>query len=463
MFCTDLTAIYHAALRVDLETVGESTDELGRAWSELEYQALWYSGAFGSTFRSTNGSSVEILQFGFWNKEAGPDFVHALIRVNGSQTLAGDIELDLSAADWERHLHGENPAFRNVVLHVFLRHSGVASFTRTIEHREVLQIELTKDCRPTVVQTEIDLAKPGACCSPLARFTDQRIDQLLETAARVRLERKTQLLRRAVHIHGVDEALFQALAVALGYKWNKVAFLILAQRVTLQRLRADAEAAEAILFGLAGFLESADPAKNLLRSSHYAASLWTHWWKVRSELHSLVLASEHWRLSGSRPANHPHRRIGTLAVLASRWSEFRKQSSDLVKVCHWFEGLSHSFWDFHYTLHSSESSSPLALLGKARVNEILANVLFPLVAFSGASDWERYKHVRTELGNKHLELAGIRLFGDRERARTHTRFLFQQQGLLQIFEDFCLANRNDCRDCRFPGLVESISSAEPES
>jgi hypothetical protein len=451
----NLDAIYREAL--EYEKIGESTNDLSHAWSELEYQALWYSGAFGSTFRATNGSSVEILQFGFWNKESGPDFVHALIRVNGNQTLAGDIELDLSAADWERHLHGENPAFRNVVLHVFVRRSGFTCFTRTTEHREVLQVELTQDYHSAVVETKIDLAKPGACCGPLARFSDQKVDQILETAARLRLERKTQLLRRAVHVHGIDEALFQGLAIALGYKWNKVPFLILAQRVTLQRLRRDSKAAEAVLFGLAGFLESADPCKNLVPPNHYAASLWTHWWKVRSELHSLVLAPEHWKLSGSRPANHPHRRVGTLAVLASHWSEFRKQSNDLTKVCRWFEDLNHRFWDFHYTLHSNASSTPIALLGKARVKEILANVLFPLVAFSGGADWETYKQVRAELGNKHLELAGIRLFGDQARARDHTRFLFQQQGLLQIFEDFCLANRNDCRNCRFPHLIESIS------
>jgi Protein of unknown function (DUF2851) len=452
----NLDAIYREVLRSEYEKVRESDSDLGRAWSELEYQALWYSGAFGSTFRAINGSSIEILEFGFWNKEAGPDFVHALIRVDGIETLAGDIELDLSPADWERHLHGENPAFRNVILHVLARRSGTASFTRTIEHREVLQVELTRDYRSAIIETEIDLAKPGACCGPLARFAEQKVNQILETAARLRLERKTQLLRRAIHIHGIDEALFQALAIALGYKWNKVPFLILGQRVTLQRLRRDSEAAEAILFGLAGFLESAGPSKNLLSASHYAASLWTYWWKVRSELHSLVLASEHWKLGGSRPANHPHRRLGALAVLASRWLEFRKQSNDLPTVCRWFEGLSHPFWDFHYTLHSDASPAPIALLGKTRVKEILANVLFPLVAFSGTADWEAYKHVRAELGNKHLELAGIRLFGDPERARTHTRFLFQQQGLLQIFEDFCLANRNDCRECRFPHLVESL-------
>jgi hypothetical protein len=92
MFLNESDAIYREAL--DYEKIGESTNDLSHAWSELEYQALWYSGAFGSTFRATNGSSVEILQFGFWNKESGPDFVHALVRVNGNQTLAGDIELD---------------------------------------------------------------------------------------------------------------------------------------------------------------------------------------------------------------------------------------------------------------------------------------------------------------------------------------------------------------------------------
>jgi hypothetical protein len=451
--------IYREALQTTNDSVSEPAQELHHTWSELEYQALWYSGAFGSTFRSTDGSSIEILQFGFWNRETGPDFVRAVIRINNAEILAGDIELDLAANDWDRHGHAENRAFANVILHVFLRRSGAFYFTRTIEHREVLQIELAKDCRPATVDLHL-LAKPGTCCAPLAQLSNQQVDQLLETAARTRIEQKTQLLRRAIHIHGIDEALFQSLAIALGYKWNKVPFLILAQRVTLQRLRADPASAEALLFGLAGFLESADPAKNLLPPTHYAATLWAHWWRMRSESHALVLARDHWKLSGNRPANHPHRRLGTLAVLANRWSEFRKQSNDLAKVCRWLEELSHPFWDFHYTLHSDPVPTPLALVGRSRVNDILANVLFPLVMFSETTHWESFKQVRAELSNKDLELAGLRLFGDQNRTQVFTRFLYQQQGLLQIFQDFCLGNRNDCRDCRFPKLVQTIAETK---
>ena len=60
-------------------SVVEDEPLLARRWSELEYQALWYAGAFGSSFRATNGSLIEVIQFGFWNREPGPDFVNTVL------------------------------------------------------------------------------------------------------------------------------------------------------------------------------------------------------------------------------------------------------------------------------------------------------------------------------------------------------------------------------------------------
>jgi hypothetical protein len=37
----------------------------------MQWQALWYSEAFGTTFNTTTGVLVEIIQFGFWNREPG--------------------------------------------------------------------------------------------------------------------------------------------------------------------------------------------------------------------------------------------------------------------------------------------------------------------------------------------------------------------------------------------------------
>jgi hypothetical protein len=50
-----------------------------------------------------------------------------------------------------------------------------------------------------------------------------------------------------------------------------------------------------------------------------------------------------------------------------------------------------------------------------------------------------------------LRRAALRLLGsDRDRQKLFTRYYHQQQGLLQIFEDFCLEDASGCRDCPFP-------------
>ena len=79
---------------------------------------------------------------------------------------------------------------------------------------------------------------------------------------------------------------------------------------------------------------------------------------------------------------------------------------------------------------------------------------------SGNADWTVFKSIHAELGNTLLEIVCLRLFGDSDRGQQYAHFLYQQQGLLQIFEDFCLNDRTDCRACRFPGLIENWQGKE---
>src|SRR5688572_13924452 len=53
-----------------------------REWTELELQAHWFAGDFGREFTSTTGERVRIVQFGVWNREAGPDFAEAAVSLN---------------------------------------------------------------------------------------------------------------------------------------------------------------------------------------------------------------------------------------------------------------------------------------------------------------------------------------------------------------------------------------------
>jgi hypothetical protein len=455
-----IDALYLECLQPHFPPVRETANLRQNQWSELEWQALWYSGTCGTNFRATNGALVEVVQFGFWNREPGPDFIRACIRVDGNAQLQGDIEFDLRAVDWEQHGHGQNSNYDNVILHVFLHQPGARFFTQSSNHREILQVHIKPDLFPNRVSFASGIAKPGACAAPLRQLRPAQIDDLLETAARLRIQRKAEQLQRAMRIHGLDEALFQAIAIALGYKSNKVPFLIIAQRAPLKFLQHRTDSIEATLFGLSGFLEARHQQKDGDAATvEYLQNLWKQWWRYRGELHHLILGQRHWNLTGFRPQNHPQRRLGALATIVQRWHELRVLPPDFEVVQQWFRGLSHRFWDYHYTLGSARSRNPLHLVGESRTKEILANVICPMSVMSDPTHWQAFKQLRSELGNKQLEIVCCRLFGGVQEAGVYTKFLYQQQGLLQIFEDFCLPDTTDCANCNFPKMVTSLLTA----
>src|SRR5213595_50227 len=76
---------------------------LPRNFSELELQARWFAGDFGRQFPTTAGDALEVVQFGIWNREAGPDFSDAAIRLDDGEVLRGSIEFDLADQNWEAH------------------------------------------------------------------------------------------------------------------------------------------------------------------------------------------------------------------------------------------------------------------------------------------------------------------------------------------------------------------------
>ena len=52
-----------------------------------------------------------------------------------------------------------------------------------------------------------------------------------------------------------------------------------------------------------------------------------------------------------------------------------------------------------------------------------------------------------------IKIAALRLFGARDRGRTLLRTAAMQQGLLQIYEDFCMRDASDCEHCLFPSQL----------
>ena len=423
---------------------------------ELELQSRWFAGDFGREFISVCGQRVEIVQFGHWNHSAGPDFTEVVAIIGESnERRKGSVELDTCLRDWEHHGHSENAAYNDVLLHLFIRPEGEEQFfTRTESHRNVPQVRL----EPEVLQAKFGgfapEAKPGRCSVPLEAMSEERLNRLLLAAARFRLEEKGTRWRRIAEIHGESEMLFQAFADAFGYRQNRLPMMVLSQRLPLGVLRAEPQSCEALLFGLSGFLETRIFEEAPEETRDYLRDLWETWWKRRGEFQGVELG---WNFAGSRPVNHPHRRVAALACLASESQrvfrhlrEITAKSFDRRAFGKVLGSLGHSFWDNHYTLTSETAAKPMALVGTTRVKEILANVAYPLVVPGNEAAWDGYCALRGTLENEKSRRAALRLLGNRPDTAEFTRFIYQQQALLQIFDDFCMEDDSECDDCLFP-------------
>ncbi|MGB8167370.1 MAG: DUF2851 family protein [Chthoniobacteraceae bacterium] len=421
-----------------------------REFTELELQAHWFAGDFGREFTTIGGDAVRVVQFGVWNREAGPDFAEAAISLNGGDPQRGCIELDPDVRDWERHGHATNPAYDAVVLHVFTQTGSGENFTRTARNRNVPQVRLDLARLDGAVVNPQPAAKEGHCAGPLRGLAEEKVREVLLGAAQFRLRRKSAALARLGELHGQDEALYQALAATLGYRNNKLPFTLLAQRLPLKLLRR--HDADALLFGVSGFLPATDLGAFDSPTRGYLRGLWEKWWPQRGELERLTLAPEVWNFAGQRPANHPQRRLAALARIVAFWPKVRAlaKRGEPGAIREFFAGLTDDYWDFHYTVSSKSAAKRMALVGDARVTDMLANVFFPLALITSEASWIGFKNLAAPLTNRRVEVAALRLFGSGEMGRSLLRSAAMQQGLLQIYEDFCMRDASDCDRCLFP-------------
>ena len=427
--------------------------------NELDLQSLWFGGSFGSEFTSVDGQKVRILDFGIWNSSAGPDFTGCAVEIAG-ECLRGDIELDPDARDWERHAHGANADYTRVVLHLFLEAPEDRFYTRNSEHRQISQVRLSPAMLPDQAKPNRSLAaaRLGRCHTPLSSMESVRIQSMLESAAQYRLEKKSLRLHRCVEAHGREQAIFQALAQTLGYRNNQQPFNMLTQRLPLKTLKKlSVTEREAMLFGVSGFLESVRYEDTLPETRVYLRGLWEDWWKRRDSAQRWLQPQQalRWKLAAIRPGNHPQRRLGALTAMLNQWSRI---SGPLMEAGRWSQegwraaltSLTHEYWSSHYTLLAEKSAKPLALIGESRVQEMLANVAYPLLMPERTRLWAEYLELPALLDNQKVRRAVLRLFGDSPLGADYQKKLHHHQGLLQVYEDFCLEDDSACADCPFP-------------
>jgi hypothetical protein len=451
-----------------------SLRDAAEAPPERLLQAVWFhQRLLRDRLCTLDGRAVQVLHPGFWNREAGPDFRGAVIQLAAEPPRTGDVEIDLRGSDWRAHQHDTNPNFRNVVLHVVWE-GGDATGQPTLALQAVLDSPLTELAvwLGSESAKSFPIALLGQCCAPLRQLAPNQLGELLQQAAFLRLQAKAAHLQARARQAGWEQALWEGLFRALGYKHN----LWPMQRLGELRTRwcpGDVKPSllslQARLLGAGGLLPD-ELTRAQVSTDNYLRQLWDSWWREREASRDCSLPRALWRFAGLRPANHPQRRLalaahwladGELPSRLEQWCLRPPNASDPAPAL--LEALQVStdeFWTHHWTLRSRRFDRPQPLLGAARVTDLAVNVVLPWL-WSRAAEG-RNETLRAEMERRYfawpaaednavLKLARQRLLGGTP-ARS-LRGAAAQQGLLQIVKDYCEHSNALCTECRFPELV----------
>lgn len=464
-----------------------SSFSAGFPFSERHVQAAWYDPEFRPAHLiTTTGEPLIVEQPGRWNLEAGPDFLGAVLRVGREQRrVEGDVEIHIRASGWQQHGHGTDPNYDRVCCHI-------TYFPGELPAEDLppgcLQANLMEplQAHPAFSFDALDVAaypyavraETPPCSRVLRNWSREERQALLQAAGEERLRRKSHLFAQRIEAWGIDQALYGDVMMALGYAKNKVGFRGLALRVPHAEVRSlagqDAIAAYAILLGVAGLLPSQASRRWDDTTREFIRDLWHVWWKHQSRFEERVLPPNTWNLNNLRPHNHPRRRLMAAAHLFTRteslhetWTSWARQSAtDCVRqIVTQLTAAPPGYWSNRLSFAGNIQANPIALLGQARANTVLANVLTPYLATvhrcSPAANGI-LAVLPSEESNAILREAAFYLFGP-----DHTTELYssevRRQGLLQIFHDFCLHDRSHCAACRFPTWLESGRPSPLES
>ena len=66
---------------------------------------------------TSDGQTVEVIDSGLHNRNAGPDFFNAKVRI-GRTLWVGNVEIHDKSSDWYLHGHDKDKHYDNVILHV---------------------------------------------------------------------------------------------------------------------------------------------------------------------------------------------------------------------------------------------------------------------------------------------------------------------------------------------------------
>ena len=392
---------------------------------------------------TTTGQQLEIIDSGLSNRDSGPDFFNAKIKLDGVLWV-GNIEIHTRSSDWLKHGHHQNAAYDNVILHV-ATHIDTDICRSNGEVIPQLQLECPEHVRANFEELcKTDNYPP--CYRIIPSLSSLMIHSWMSALQMERFEQKNvQIAERLRHCNqNWEDAFFMTLARNFGFGLNGDAFELWAKSILLRAVdkhRDNLFQVEAIFFGQAGVLADKE-------GDEYYLKLKREYEYLAHKFGLTPMDVTRWRFLRLRPNNFPHVRIAQLASLYHRSYGLLSQLMEkqtLKEIRTLLKSGVSAYWNNHYTFGGSSALST-KVLSDSSLDLLIINTVVPfLYAFGihrGKEEWcIRASAFLEELKPENNYI--IRMWSQCGLKVAHAG---DSQALIQLKKEYC--DKKKCLYCR---------------
>ena len=410
--------------------------------NEKLLQYLWNFKIFKSfDFKDVEGNDLEILDFGRWNFDSGPDFLFGKIKTNGL-VIAGNIELHVKSSDWIFHKHSGNPEYENIIAHVvFIHDIELEEFT----NKNIPTLELKDYIDHTVLSRYESLQQETQFipCEKIFDVKDFPFNFHEENLLK-KLDEKSIEIEHSLHLYqnNYEAILFHQLAYAFGLKVNALIFKQLAESLDytiFNKIRQNQTQLEALLFGICNWLE---------KPVDEQTKIWKREFEFLKVKYQLPEFHTHPKFSKLRPPNFPTIR---LSQLASLYHQNQNLFSKLINIKN-IEEINQLFstvkaseyWDHRFNFGKISPVQGEKSLTKEFVELILINAVLPLkYTYHKNTDENIPDEILTLYQNISPEKNTI--IDQWKSLKVKPKNALETQSLLFYYKDFC--QKKECLRC----------------
>ena len=413
-------------------------------------QYVWANSLFTSTrCLSTKGKEVEILNVGLQNRDAGPDFFNAKVRI-GDVVQAGNVEIHQKASDWFRHGHEKDTAYDNVILSVV---ADADMEVRDSKDREIDAITLRYDVRlwDEYIFMQGVPVEPR-CYRNLRRVDPVRMDMLFTGYAIERLERKCGDIKMMLDETRNDweDCFYRMLVRYWSGNVNAEAFAQLARDLSYKKVIRCSDnlfRVEALLLGYSGLLTGVE------QEDDYTIALREEYEYQAAKFHLTAMERARWKYMRIRPTSFPTVRLALLASLMMRFNFLLSavlEAEHLPEVYKLLDVQATDYWDTRYK-PGVPATRQVKRLGNSMKTVIVINAIIPFLFIYGRERKEERYCDKAIQWLEELEAERNHVTEAWTKQGVELKSALQSQALLQIKREYCDAHR--CLHCKIGGEV----------